>query len=174
MKPNVVCFLPSVKSRIPLDRVMGYYKISNALFLFILLEDLTRYFIVDYPQIFSILEPLKYIAAIAASLNWLFSPKQSVIELVSLRLMADSLKGKSYYFFLHLFFIIFLPMSVFYLGGNTMAGTIILSCIPNGLILLYFFAQYRVLKCGDDMLESAAEGILTASGKGGVPSKNYD
>lgn len=161
MKFVFVQYIDEIRERIPLNRFLGYQRITNPLILFNIFEDIIKFSLTCSPKVLSTLEAIKYISIIVIYTIWNFSRQQSIVDLISIYLLSNGRKGGGYYYFMTYLMGVYPFISIFYVANDTLLVSAVISCIMIVLNITYFIAQYKTLKYGADLQEIASGCMLT-------------
>lgn len=152
-------YLSSVRDRIPLRHCLGYHYYLDICQLVVLVSDVCRFFVRTQPWAELIVNAIMCLFVSAFAVIGICSKKQSILNL-----LPDCPKTKgypcpaNYIMFLHEWLMPYLSC-LFFAGGDSLTISIIHTSIINFYIFVYFGCQFYILKCGDELLEMAAEGM---------------
>lgn len=154
-------YINSLSRRIPFRKCMGYqYWVAIYIFVIIITDVTTRFININIPWLLVLLVFAKYSSVTLLQITWRFSRKQSIVDLLS-----DYI-ARAYHqnwqnvviWICDLLFSLF--GCLYFAKADSLIESIILSCILNGLLVLYLICECIILVKSDSIIEDAARAML--------------
>lgn len=156
---NFAHYLSGLRNRIPLKECLGCYPAVDMMCLYLIFADILKYFLTACPLAMICSESIKYICAITVFIVFSGSDKWSIIEELSEILPAKK-KGMGIYRYMlsiSIYLYFFNSFILYEYHQHELSTAIACTVIVNVPLLLFLYAQYRILKGGDEYLERVAE-----------------
>lgn len=155
---NFVHYLSDLRNRIPLRQCLGCYLTVDIMCLYLIFADILKYFLTGCPMAMICSETMKYICVIAMFIIYNGSDRWSIIEELS-EILPVKKKGIGIYCYMlriSIYLYFFSSFILYEYRQHYLSTAITCTIIVNVLLLLFLFAQYRILKEGDEYLERVA------------------
>lgn len=161
MRLRFVHYLFDIGNRIPLRECLGYHYTADICIMLALISNVCRFLFRPFPWVELLLVVLMYGSISVFAITCICSNKQSIINLLP---ECPKTKDRARWaiFVMYMLGMSFSCTSILlFAGGDSMALSVLFSCMVGVQMILYLGCQFYIIWCGDDVLEMAAAGMTT-------------